>query len=82
MVEVKPQVSARSGVMRGAVLGAVRGAAKCLRGHWGGCKQNERGGCEQTPFHFSLSLFGFFVLDRHDQTAPAEREWTGATPPF
>ena len=27
-------------------------------------------------------LFGFFVLERRSRTAPAEREKTGATPPF
>ena len=40
------------------------------------------GGCPIPPFHFSLSLFGFFVLDRPTRTAPAERGETGATPPF
>ena len=52
------------------------------RGQRGGCGKNKQGGCGTHPFHFSLSLFGFFVLDRTTRTAPAERERTGATPTF
>ena len=48
----------------------------------GGVSGNQRGGCQPPPFHCSLSLFGFFVLDRTTRTAPAERDVTGATPPF
>lgn len=48
----------------------------------GGVYQKQRGGCHTPPVAFALSLFGFFVLDRTTRTAPAERERTGATPPF
>ena len=48
----------------------------------GGVYQKQRGGCPTPLGVFSLSLFGFFVLDRTPRTAPAERERTGATPPF
>ena len=44
------------------------------------CQQTERGGCQQTPFHFPPSPFGFVVLDRTTRTAPAERERTGGSP--
>ena len=47
----------------------------------GGVSQKTRGECQAPPFHLSLSLFGFFVLDRPTRTAPAERDVTGATPP-
>ena len=44
--------------------------------------QKREGGCHTPTFHLSLSILVFFVLDRHDRSAPAEREMTGATPPF
>ena len=49
-----------------------------LRGREHGTRTE--GGCPIPPFHFSASLFGFFVLDRPTRTAPAERGETGATP--
>ena len=48
----------------------------------GGVSQKQQGGCHITPFHLSLSLFGFSSYDRPTRTAPAERDVTGATPPF
>ena len=48
----------------------------------GGVWQKERGGCGTPRVHYSLSPFVFFVLDRTTRTAPAGRDWTGATPPF
>ena len=48
----------------------------------GGVSGKQRGGVSAPPFHCSLSLFGFVVLDRPTRTAPAVRERTGATPPF
>ena len=44
--------------------------------------QKQSGGCPTAPVALSLSMFGFFVLDRTARTAPAERERTGATPIF
>ena len=42
----------------------------------------DRGGGITHPLSIlSLSILVFFVLDRHDRSAPAEREMTGATPP-
>ncbi len=48
----------------------------------GGVSQKQQGGCPIPPFHLSLSLFGFSSYDRPTRTAPAERDVTGATPPF
>ena len=48
----------------------------------GGCNTHREGGCNSTPAMFSPALFGFFVLDRPTQTAPAVQGRTGATPPF
>ena len=48
----------------------------------GGCNTKRWGGCNISPVHVPLCLFGLFVLHRLDRTAPAEREKTGATPPF
>ena len=48
----------------------------------GGVYQKQSGGCHMPPVVFPLSLFVFLVLDRTTRTAPAERERTGATPPF
>ena len=42
----------------------------------------QRGGCTTPPFMVSPSLFVFVVLARRSRTAPAERDKTGATPPF
>ena len=53
-----------------------------VRRQRGGVYQKQRGGCPTPLGVFFLSLFGFFVLDRTPRTAPAERERTGATPPF
>ena len=66
---------------RGRLRGRLRGR-ETGRGQRGGCPKNSRGGCPIPPFHCSLSLFGFVVLDRPTRTAPAERKETGATPPF
>ena len=49
------------------------------RGGWG---RNREMGWGTPTVYFPLLLFGFFVLDRTTRTAPAERERTGATPPF
>ena len=48
----------------------------------GGGQQIEQGGVNRHSHIFSRYLFGFFVLARHDRTGSAEREMTGATPPF
>ena len=66
---------------RGRLRGGLRGRANGTRTA-GGVSQKQPGGCPIPPFHFSLSLFGFVVLDRPTRTAPAERGETGATPPF
>ena len=66
----------------GVEAGGESGGEQKLTRKWGGCQHTERGGCQQTPFHFPPSPFGFVVLDRTTRTAPAERERTGATPPF
>ena len=63
---------------RAPFRGRVRGRENATRteGVW----QKQTVGCGTHPFHFPLSLFGFFVLDRPTRTAPAERGETGATP--
>ena len=47
----------------------------------GGVYQKQSGGCHPPPVVISLSLFGFFVLDRTTQTVPGEGE-DGSDPPF
>ena len=66
---------------RGRLRGRLRGRENGTRTE-GGVSQKQQGGCPIPPCCFSLSLFGFVVLDRPTRTAPAEREETGATPPF
>ena len=66
----------------GGSAGVDAGGNACVTQTEGGVSQETRGGCQATPFHFLLSLFWFFVLDRPTRTAPAERDVTGATPPF
>ena len=66
---------------RGRPRGRLRGRDNGTRTA-GGVSQKQPGGCPIPPFPFSLSLFGFVVLDRPTRTAPAERGETGATPPF
>ena len=63
--------------------GAGQGAGqRCCDPQTGGGSQQQRRGDHIPPVHFSLPLFGLFVLERTTRTAPAERERTGATPPF
>ena len=57
------------------------GHAKCNTDR-GGVLHQQQEGCYIPLFHLSPPLFGFFVLDRLTRAAPAEREKTGATPPF
>ena len=66
---------------RGNAQGNVQGNKNLTRTQ-GGCPKNSRGGVPSPPFHLSLSLFGFSSYDRPTRTAPAERDVTGATPPF
>ena len=66
---------------RGRLRGRLRGREHGTRTE-GGVSHKQQGGCPIPPFHCSLSLFGFVVLDRPTRTAPAERGETGATPPF
>ena len=66
---------------RAPFRGRLRGRANGTRTA-GGVSQEQPGGCPIPPFHFSLSLFGFFVLDRPTRTTLAERGETGATPLF
>ena len=68
----------RSGVTMGVTAGVEQNGTQTE----GGVYQNRRGGCHTAPVVFSLSLFVFLVLARRCRTAPAERERTGATPPF
>ncbi len=63
---------------RGRPRGRLRGRENGTRTERG-VSQKQRGGCPIPPFHCSLSLFGFVVLDRPTRTAPAERGETGAT---
>ena len=74
-------VAARSSMFRGHGGSHGGGRAKCCAVR-GGVQQKQIGGCYSTTFHFSLFLFGFFVLSRPTRAAPAERERTGATPTF
>ena len=66
----------------GVEAGGESGGEHNLTRKWGGVSGKQWRGCQAPRFHFSLSLFGFFVLDRTTRTAPAERERTGATPLF
>ena len=66
----------------GVEAGGESGGEHNLTRKWGGVSGKQWRGCQAPRFHFSLSLFGFFVLDRTTRTAPAERERTGATPAF
>ena len=66
----------------GVEAGGESGGEQKLTRKWGGVSGKQWWGCQAPRFHFSLSLFGFFVLDRTTRTAPAERGETGATPPF
>ena len=66
---------------RGRAQGRAQGRRNVTR-TLGGVSQKRRGGCHIPPFHFSLSPFGYFVLDRTTRAAPAGRGETGATPPF
>ena len=75
---VVPRRLDRSGVLAGVLTGVLGNLTPTA----GGVSGNSRGGCQAPPVHSALSLFGFVVLDRLDRTAPAERERTGATPPF
>ena len=68
----------RSGAEAGVAVGAARNGTRSE----GGCATKRDGGCTTRAFHFSLFLFGFFVLSRPTRAAPAERGKTGATPPF
>ena len=74
-------VSPDSGPFRGRAQGRAQGSDNGTRKQ-GGVYQKEKGECTTPPSIFSPSLFGLFVLDRTTRTAPAERERTGATPPF
>ena len=73
-----PRPLDRSGVDAQGEAGGEHNLTRTL----GGVSGKQRGGCQAPPFHLSLSLFGLFVLDRPTRTAPAERDVTGATPPF
>ena len=75
---IVPRRLDRSGVTMGVTAGVEQNGTQTE----GGVYQKQRGGCPTPPVVFSLSLFGFFVLARRCRTAPAERESTGATPPF
>ena len=66
---------------RGRTQGRAQGRRNVTR-TLGGVSQKRREGCHIPPFHFSLAPFVFLVLARRCRTAPAERERTGATPPF
>ena len=70
-----------SGPFRGSAQGRAQGSDVVIRKPGGGSQQQRRGD-HIPPVHCSLPLFGLFVLDRTTRTAPAERERTGATPPF
>ena len=69
------------GPFRGSAQGRAQGSDGVIRKPGGGSHKQRRGD-HIPPFPFSLPLFGFVVLDRTTRTAPAERERTGATPPF
>ena len=73
-----PRPLDRSGV---EAQGDAGGEQKLTRTQ-GGVSQKQQGGCPIPPFHLSLSLFVFSSYDRPTRTAPAERDVTGATPPF
>ena len=66
----------------GVTMGVTAGVEQNGTQTGGGVYQKQSGGCPTPPVVSSLSLFWFFVLDRTTRTAPAERERTGATPPF
>ena len=65
----------------GPLRGRAQGRAFVIRTQAGG-SQEQRGRDHIPPVHVPLCLFGLFVLHRLDRTAPAERDKTGATPPF
>ena len=75
---IVPRRLDRSGVTMGVTAGVEQNGTQTE----GGVYQKQRGGCPTPPVVFSLSLFVVFVLARRCRTAPAERERTGATPPF
>ena len=66
----------------GVEAGGESGGERYLTRTWGGVSGKQWRGCQAPRLHFSLPLFGFFVLERTTRTAPAERERTGATPLF
>ena len=76
---IVPRRLDRSGVTMGVTAGVEQNGTQT---EGGGVYQKQRGGCPTPLGVFSLSLFGLFVLARRCRTAPAERERTGATPPF
>ena len=57
---------------RGRAQGRAQGRRNVTR-TWGGVSQKRRGECHIPPFHFPLSPFGYFVLDRTTRAAPAGR---------
>ena len=69
------------GPFRGNARGNAEGNENLTR-TLGGVSGKQWGRCQATHFIFPPALFWFFVLDRTTRTAPAERERTGATPPF
>ena len=66
----------------GVEAGGEAGGEHNLTRKWWGVSGKQWWGCQVSRFQFSPAPFGFFVLDRTTRTAPAERERTGATPPF
>ena len=63
-------VSPRLAPFRGNAQGKQQGKRHVAQTE-GGCNTHREGGCNNTPAMFSPALFGFFVLDRPTQTAPA-----------
>ena len=68
----------RSGVTMGVTAGVEQNGTRTE----GGVYQKQSGECNTPPFQFPPSLLGFFVISRLPRTAPAERDKTGATPPY
>ena len=66
----------------GVTVGVTAGVTRNVTPTEGGMLHQQQEGCYIPLFHLSPPLFGFFVLDRLTRAAPAEREKTGATPPF
>ena len=66
----------------GVTVGVTAGVTRNVTPTEGGVLHQQQEGCYIPLFHLSPPLFGFFVLDRLTRAAPAEREKTGATPPF